>query len=319
MAIAAGGYAWTGSPALWNSRADAPKPESGATDASASGSSHTMDSTQIEAMIERLKSRLKTQANDAQGWAMLARSTMAIGRTADALTAYQKAVALAPDDAPLLADYADALALRNGKRIEGEPLKWVEKALKLDPQQTKALSLAGTAAFDRKDFGAAVQHWEKLLSVPSLEATLGDQVRESIAEARRLGGMPGSGDRKAPEASGATVSGTVTLSPSLNGQSSPEDTVFVFARAAQGSRMPLAILRKQVKDLPLNFALDANTAMTSQAKMKAGMQVVVGARISKSGNATPAPGDLQGISDVVPVGSKGLQIEIRQVLDQRTP
>ncbi|MEY8879462.1 MAG: c-type cytochrome biogenesis protein CcmI, partial [Leptothrix sp. (in: b-proteobacteria)] len=115
-------------------------------------------------------------------------------------------------------------------------------------------------------------------------------------------------------AGGAQVSGTVTLSKAFAGKSDPNDTVFVFARAAEGPRMPLAILRKQVKDLPITFTLDDSMAMAPQMKLSSFPKVVVGARISKSGNAMPQSGDLQGVSEPVAAGAKGLKIEIGQAV-----
>jgi cytochrome c-type biogenesis protein CcmH len=97
-------------------------------------------------------------------------------------------------------------------------------------------------------------------------------------------------------------------------QAKPEDTVFVFARPAEGARMPLAILRKQVKDLPLQFTLDDSMAMSPANALSGASKVVVGARVSKSGNAMPQPGDLSGQSAPVSVGASGLQIEIREAV-----
>ena len=122
---------------------------------------------------------------------------------------------------------------------------------------------------------------------------------------------PGS-DKSAP----TSVSGTVTLAKPLAGKAAPDDTVYVFARAAEGSRVPLAILRKQVKDLPLKFTLDDSMAMSPAAKLSGAPKVIVGARISKSGGALAQPGDLQGLSAPVAVGSSGLAIEISQVVGQ---
>jgi cytochrome c-type biogenesis protein CcmH len=118
---------------------------------------------------------------------------------------------------------------------------------------------------------------------------------------------------KAAVTGDASVSGTVKLAPALKGAASPTDTVFVFARAAQGPRMPLAILRKQVKDLPLTFKLDDSLSMNPAMKISNFKDVVVGARISKSGNAMPQSGDLQGQSDVVSVGSGKIEILINNV------
>ncbi|HEY6353647.1 MAG TPA: c-type cytochrome biogenesis protein CcmI, partial [Burkholderiaceae bacterium] len=115
-------------------------------------------------------------------------------------------------------------------------------------------------------------------------------------------------------AAGTTISGVVKLAAALNGKAAPDDTLFVYARAAQGQRMPLAILRKQVKDLPLTFTLDDSMAMSPAARLSSAQQVVVGARISKRGEAMPQPGDLQGQSAPVAPGASGLTIEIGQVV-----
>jgi cytochrome c-type biogenesis protein CcmH len=143
-----------------------------------------------------------------------------------------------------------------------------------------------------------------------------EQTQISLVEARSLAGLPAA--RKATDASKPgenavplTVSGTVKLSPSLAKSAQPQDTLFVFARPAEGSRMPLAILRKQVKDLPFQFVLDDSTSMSPNARLSTSGKVIVGARISKSGNALPEAGDLVGQSAPVVVGTRDLAIEIR--------
>ena len=107
----------------------------------------------------------------------------------------------------------------------------------------------------------------------------------------------------------------MSLSKAMAAQASPNDTVFIFARAAEGPRMPLAILRKQVKDLPLEFKLDDSLAMSPAMKLSSFPKVIVGARVSKSGEAMPQKGDLTGTSAPVSTGSSGLKIEINQVLN----
>jgi cytochrome c-type biogenesis protein CcmH len=202
-------------------------------------------------------------------------------------------------------------------------MKLVERALKLDPKNIKALSLAGTAAFDRKDYAGAVKQWEKVVAIGPADNAFVQQLGPAIDEARQLAGLPAASRPLdgAPAASdtpvaatGSTVSGTVTLSATLAKQAKPEDTVFVFARPAPGTGMPLAILRKQVKDLPLDFTLDDSMAMSPANALSGSKKVVVSARVSKSGNAMPQPGDLSGQSAEVSVGAKGLRIEIRDVV-----
>lgn len=342
VVVAAAGYAWVGSPALMSANPAVASADAGA--ANPDGAQHTMGMEQIAAMVDRLAQRMKDNPNDAEGWGMLGRSYTVMGRHAEALPAYRKALELVPQGDPaLLADYADSLAVTNQGRIEGEPLKLVERALKLDPDNTKALSLAGTAAYNRKDYAGAAKYWERIITAGKADPNLIEQVRASVNEARQLAGLPPStaqapapaavdprtamgqgGGQDAAPAERATaaaagpgfVAGTVSLSAALAGKARPDDTVFIFARAAQGPRMPLAVLRKQVKDLPVSFKLDDSMAMTPQMTLSKFEQVVVGARISKAGDPMPKPGDLEGVTAPVKLGSSDLKIEIGQVIGQ---
>lgn len=318
LVVVGGGYAWLGDPGALGTTA------SSATEEGSTQAPHALGKEQMEGMVDALAERLKSNPEDVDGWAMLGRSHAVLGEYEMAVDAYRKAVALRADDPVLLADFADSLAMSQGRRLAGEPAELVKKALTIDPDNPKALSLAGTEAFDRKDYAVAVKHWEHLKAVAPPGDSFAQQVDGAIAEARSLGGMPAaapspvkaaaaSSDRSAA-AGGAQVSGKVTLAPSLIAKASPDDTLFVFARAAQGGRMPLAILRKQVRDLPLEFVLDDSLSMSPAAKLSGTDRVVVGARISKSGTAIPQPGDLFGNSDTVPVGQRNLKIEISDVV-----
>jgi cytochrome c-type biogenesis protein CcmH len=328
-AIAIGGYALVGSPAHlalgpWASQTGG---LAGSEGAGADSGSHSVTPEQIAAMVDRLAQRLKEQPNDPEGWTMLARSYVAMGRHADAVPAFEKAAALRPDDADLLSDYADALAMAQGRTLQGRPAELVQRALKADPRNPKALALAGTIDFERKDYAAAVKHWQALVEADP-QGELAQQIRGSIEEARQLGGLPAAapssdvqpaaaaaaGEKQGGTAAGATVSGTVRLSPRLASRVSPGDTVFIFARASQGPRMPLAIQRHQAKELPLQFTLDDSMAMSPQAKLSGASRVDIGARISKSGNAMPQPGDLQGVVREVAVGSHAVTVEIDEEL-----
>jgi hypothetical protein len=185
--------------------------------------------------------------------------------------------------------------------------------------------LAGTAAYQVQDYASALQYWEKLITLFP-EGTDGHtQMLRNIAEIKQLMGqeldpemiakLQGAQESAAAgnaDAANASVSGRVSLDPALANSVSPGDTVFIFARAANGPRMPLAILKKQVSDLPLDFVMDDSHAMNPQMKLSRFSDVVVSARISKSGNAMPQPGDLQGASTVVKVGAQGLNIVINQ-------
>jgi len=112
------------------------------------------------------------------------------------------------------------------------------------------------------------------------------------------------------------ITGTVTLSPSLAQRANATDTVFVYAHALNGPAVPLAVIRKQVKDLPIDFRLDDSMTMWSTVRLSSASQVVVTARVSKSGDGKATKGDLQGVSPAISAGTAGLQIEIGSVVDK---
>jgi cytochrome c-type biogenesis protein CcmH len=271
---------------------------------------------QIEALVERLAERMKSDPDNVEGWMLLARSYGAFGRFRESSEAYANAVRLRPGDASLLADYADALGMALGRRLEGEPEKLVARALEVDPRNLKALALAGTAAFERKDYKGAAGYWERMLPLVQPDSDDAQSIRANVDEARALaeGRVPAGGTGAQAAAPKASLRGEVKLAPALAEKASPTDTVFIFARATQGPPMPLAVLRKQVRDLPVAFALDDSMAMAPGMSLSGVAQVVVGARISKSGNAVAQPGDLQGLSAPVANDASGVTVLIDSVV-----
>ncbi len=214
----------------------------------------------------------------------------------------------------LLADYAESLALAAGRSLAGEPTRLLDRALKLDPHSTKVLALSGSAAFERKDYRAAIRYWETIIKQPGVSTELAQALQKGVAESRaRLTGKPVA---EAP-AGKEHVTGVVGLADSIKGKVGPADTVFVFARAATGPRMPLAIVKIKVSDLPYEFSFDDSMAMMPEMKLSQFAEVVVGARVSKSGSATPSAGDLEGTSDKVRPGRSGVRVTIdREVAGQ---
>jgi cytochrome c-type biogenesis protein CcmH len=261
---------------------------------------------QIETMVARLAARLRENPDDAEGWKLLGRSYAALGRFADAADAYAKAAVRTPRDAQLLVDFADVLAMARGQRLEGEPEKLIQRALEIDPQNLKGLALAGTVAFERKDYAQAAAYWQRMLPLVPADSEDARVIQQNVAEAKSLAGTG---------SAASTLRGTVSISPTLKSKAAPDDIVFVFARAAEGPPMPLAVARTRVRDLPFSFRLDDSMAMTPAMKLSAFPRVVVGARVSKSGNATPQPGDLQGAS--APVANDAG--EVRVVIDRVVP
>lgn len=274
---------------------------------------HSTSPDQVQKMVAALADRLKAQPDDIEGWTMLGRSYVALGRHRDAATALQRANALAPGNASLLADLADVLAMAQGRKLAGEPARVIQQALDADPKHVKALALAGTVAFETKDYAAARGYWQRLLAEVPAESPLARSVGSSIAEATALesgGTLVAANDAK--PAAGANLSGEVGISAELAARVGPDDTLFIFARAAEGPRMPLAIARRKAQ-LPAKFMLDDSMAMSPQTKLSGAGAVVVGARISKSGNATPQPGDLIGQSAVVKPDARALRVVIDRV------
>jgi cytochrome c-type biogenesis protein CcmH len=253
---------------------------------------------QRDEMFDRLAAHLHEHPEDVSGWKLLARAYAVQGRFEDAVAAYAKAAVRAPRDAQLLVDFADVLAMARGQSLQGEPEKLVLRALELEPANLKALALAGTAAYERKDFAAAAAHWERMLPLVAPDSEDARAIRENVAEAKS----------RQTASAGAALRGTVSLSPKLKGKAAPDDTVFVFARAAAGPPMPLAVTRVRVRDLPYRFSLDDSMAMTPATKLSAHPTVVVSARVSKSGNATPQAGDLQGAS--APVANDAASVSV---------
>jgi cytochrome c-type biogenesis protein CcmH len=295
---------------------------------------------EIKSVVDNLVARLNENPDDLEGWVMLGRTYAIMGRFDEASMTYARLIEMVPDSAQLLSDYADVLAMTNNGSLIGKPAELINRALELDPDYPKALALAGTVEFEQEKYDQATLYWERLLSVIPADSQLANSVSESIAQAKSLASdgkdsdappmqlaqnsnistdLPAEKRRqpqseKSDSAQSANITGTVTLSPSLASKVSSNDTLFVFARAETGPKMPLAILRLTAKDLPATFSLDDDMAMTPTMKMSSFPQVVIGARITKSGQAVPASGDLEGFSEPVKIGDSNVTVVIDQII-----
>jgi cytochrome c-type biogenesis protein CcmH len=285
------------------------------------GPDQAVGAEQIEAMVAKLAERMKSSPADTEGWVMLGRSYAAMGRFEDATAAYAKAAEQKPANAQILADYADALGMVNGRKLDGEPAALIARALKADPRNVKALTLAGTVAYQKREFAKAIALWEAILPEVPKDEPFAEQVRAIISDARQ---QLGTGAAKGPASkavaspdggAAALLQGTVSLSPSLKLQAGPDDTVFIYARAESGPRMPLAILRTTVRELPKQFSLDDASAMNPQMKLSAFEKVVVVARISKTGSPAPQKGDLEGVTPAMAPRANGIKLEIGRVIE----
>ncbi len=309
-------------------------------------------------VLDNLITRLSSNPEDIEGWFMLARTYAIMNRYGEAASTYAKLNEMVPNDPQILSDYADVLAMTNDGSLVGKPAALIAEALELDPEYPKALALAGTVEYEKKDFDQAAMYWERLLAVIPAESELAQSVKESIADARNLAGKE-AGVQPVQVAAGVktevvstveeeesssvttssasvvesqhsstdsspaspagpllmSISGTVAISDAIASNVNPNDTLFIYARAETGPKMPLAILRLKAGDLPTEFTLTDEMAMTPAMKLSSFPNVVIEARISRSGQAVPSSGDLQGLSAPVKIGNNDVAI----VIDTRIP
>jgi cytochrome c-type biogenesis protein CcmH len=267
----------------------------------------------LDIVVSRLAMRLRDGSGDAADWTMLARSYAALERPRDAAAAYRRALEQRPRDADLLADYADAMASVNGGELSGAPMQNIEAALAIAPDHPKALALAASAALDRGDLSAAIGYWERLANAPGVDPAIGQQARKNIEQTR---------DMAARRATIATIASAdkskvnvnVRLSPSLAGRVHAGDTVFVYALADDGNRMPLAVKRVRADQLPASIELDDSMAMTPTRRLSDAGRIRIVARVSASGQATPSTGDLSGSSGPAMRGRERIDVVIDGVV-----
>jgi cytochrome c-type biogenesis protein CcmH len=282
-------------------------------------------SADMEQLAAKLATKLEQNPDNPEGWAMLARSYTSLGRWDEAERAFGR---IGPDlnrNAELMAEFAEMLVQKNNG-FDDRSRDLIGKALRLEPNNMLALFLGGGEAFSSEKYAQAAALWERLL--PQLEPGSEDarMVEANLAKARERGGVragtaatrgAGKVEKSAAKepAKGAakSVSGRVELAPALKGKANPDDVVFIFARAVEGPRMPLAALRARFGDLPMDFTLDDSQAVMPGATISSVEQVRVEVRVSKSGQAMPGKGDLTGKSAAVKPGAKGLKIVIDQV------
>jgi cytochrome c-type biogenesis protein CcmH len=288
--------------------------------------------------INALAQRLRNAPDDADGWYTLARSYETLGRYTDAVAAYQQVLRLVPGQPAVLADLADALLSANQGVPDANAVAAVAQSLASQPDQPKALALAGMMALRRGDAAEALAHWQRLQALLPPDSEAARQIQSNIAQARAMangapsarnttetaamnatgGATAGATPQAAPvapsaappagDATAARISGQARIADALRSQVQPGDTVFILARPVEGSRMPLAILQLRVSDLPRAFVLDDSSAMSPDATLSRATRVQVEIRISRSGTAAARPGDLSGVLPDVAVRADGLEL-----------
>lgn len=255
----------------------------------------------VDEMAALLEKKLLEKPDNPNGWYTLGRTYMSLKQYDKAVVAFKRLRQLVGDDVTVLVTLADALTMASGGQIIGEPFELIKKALALKPDDPTALWLGGLGYEETGDAKTAVKLWKKLLPLIASEPRSVHQVQSLIAAAEKKMGIEptvvvGEPVKGAPQqaVSNASIQVTVKLDDAYKNKVSASDFVLVYARAANGPRMPLAIVRKQVKDLPMTFTLDDSMAMQPSMKLSNFEKVNIIARISKLGQAMPQSGDVQG-------------------------
>jgi cytochrome c-type biogenesis protein CcmH len=279
-----------------------------------------VDPKKMAEMVEKLERRLLEDPNQLQGWVMLGRVRRAMGQFEAAGQAYAKALALSSDD-DVAIERAEVLAQAKQGSFEGEPWKIIEAVLRANPDQLSALLLAGSAAYSEGRYEHALKHWQRARTLMAADAPDLPPLEEALAQVRGKLGLAASAapassqvpqapaTTASPSASASRITGVVQLAAALKAKVAPTDTVFIYATPADGTRMPLAIVRTTVSALPYAFTLDDSSAMT-QANLSSVAQVTLRARISKTGEARAQPGDLGVVLTPVKTGAQGVQLTI---------
>jgi cytochrome c-type biogenesis protein CcmH len=271
----------------------------------------------LDEMIGRLEEKLKKSPDDSKGWIMLGRSYAVLERYEEAEQAYLKAVVLTKENDPdIVSDYAEAIALKSDGQIAGKPLELIQKNLSKFPDHPKSLWLVGLNAAQQENFKEAVQNWEKVLAQMPPNSEAWKTMQNHIQEAKKAGNLPETTlEQPQPVASNVKLNVQIDVDPALQAQLQPEQTVFIYAHPTQ-NKMPLAMITKTAKELPLNVTLDDSQAMLPAAKLSQYQEVIISARISKTGTAAPQSGDVFGETGVIKINevSQPIKITINQLV-----
>ena len=261
----------------------------------------------VEKMVAQFAAKMEQDPTNLQGWVMLARSYRILGRNVEAAKAYERAGNFIDSDPQLLADYADVLASNANGSFTGKPLKLINQALKLDPNNLMALWLSGTASYAAGNYKAAVQTWEKLAQQLPPGTEDARSIEASIADARAKGGLS---SKASVNTKG--ISGKIEIAADIKSKVRSSDIVMVIARKP-GERMPVAVLRTSVSEFPMSFSLTDALAMNPSSPLSQLSEASIEVRISKTGMAMPESGDLISAPQTVKVGANNIRLVIDQV------
>ena len=280
-----------------------------------------LDERKLDQMIADLERRVRGNPEDGEAWMMLAGARKFRGQPAEANEAFEQALRRVPPSARLLAEFAESLAITRDGRFEGRPVALLEQALRLDPDDPKAIALMGAAQFQLGNLQEARGHLRRLLESMPPDQPQREALRDVLARIdAQIDATPGrraatpDSAAAAPATGSAIITGRVELDPALAARAASARTLFIVARSPSGPRVPYAVLRIDNPALPLDFQLDDSLAMDPSRRLSGAGQVVIEARLSASGNALRQPGDLFGESPAMQPGQRGVQLRIGQVV-----
>ena len=259
----------------------------------------------VEEMLKNVERRLIDDPDNASDWLMLANSYVVLKRYTEAVRAYENLYRLNGDDPSLLFRYADVLAMANSGIFKGKPTELVKKGLRIDPENTMGLWLAGLAAYEEGRINKAIDYWQSVL--PKLEKGSDEEknIKKYIEFAAKENNI--SLDNSVVEKTNLSEY-SIKLNIELSSEFSAvgiDNTVFIYAKPVNSNiKMPIVVLRKKVADLPLEISLDDSMSMLPNNKLSSYESVIVSVRISKTGNAKSEKGDLIGVSNPISTSSK---------------
>lgn len=274
---------------------------------SASGSPEMPSPEVINKMVEKLANKLKSKPDNLEGWLMLGKSYKVLQRYNDAVKAFERAYQLAGDKTDVMLPYAESIALAGGGDWRGKPMELVNKVLTLEPENVGGLWFAAMAHAQQDDKAGSLAYLRKLLALLPENSQDKQQIQTLIAG---IEGQPNGDAKPSIENKSQTpeILAAISLAPEFKSKAKPDSTLFIYAQALSGPKMPLAIVRKRVADLPLSVTLSDADGMLPGVRLSDFKQVKLLARVSSSGSAMPQPGDLLGVIETVETGIKEKQI-----------
>jgi cytochrome c-type biogenesis protein CcmH len=262
--------------------------------------------TDVNKALDELRAHLAAQPNDVQGWLLLAQAEMEMQQPEQARDAYDKVLKLKPDNTTAMVGWAQAESAASPDHHIGDRARaLLEQAVKLEPDNQRGLWLLGISDFQQGRFAEAAATWRTLQPLLQPGSNVAQAVAQQIAQADARSGAPaGTSSAAAPAASAPAVQVKVSLAPALKSKLAAGDTLFVYARAENGPPMPLAVARLDASQLPATVTLTDAMSMLPSMKLSSVPRVLIGARISHSGNAVAQAGDLEGDGGTVDVDGK---------------